>query len=54
MLYLAPFAVVVALEHALVRIVPTEAQERLGWAIAAELAWLKLLMRMIEVDHGRP
>lgn len=40
------------LYFALLCIVPANAKERVGRAIAAELAWLKPLMRMIEVDHG--
>jgi hypothetical protein len=33
-------------------IVPANVKERAGRAIAAELAWLKPLMLMIEVDYG--
>jgi hypothetical protein len=32
-------------------IVPANAKEPAGRAVAAELAWLKTLMRMIEVDY---
>jgi hypothetical protein len=34
-------------------IVPADARERLGLAIAAHLAWLKPFMSLIEVDHGQ-
>lgn len=40
------------LYFSLLCIVPADAKERLGRAVAAELAWLKPLMRMIEVDDG--
>lgn len=40
------------LYSSLLCIVLADARERVGRAVAAELAWLKPLMRMIEVDHG--
>lgn len=40
------------LYFSLLCIVPSDARERVGRAAAAELAWLKPLMRMIEVDRG--
>jgi hypothetical protein len=40
------------LYFSLLCIVPADAKERVAGAVAAELAWLKPLMRMIEVDHG--
>jgi hypothetical protein len=40
------------LYFSLLCIVPADAKERVARAVAAELAWLKPLMRMIEVDHG--
>jgi len=40
------------LYFSLLCIVPADAKERVTRAVAAELAWLKPLMRMIEVDHG--
>jgi hypothetical protein len=40
------------LYFSLLCIVPSGAKEPVGRAVAAELAWLKPLMRMIEVDYG--
>jgi hypothetical protein len=40
------------LYFSLLCIVPADAKERVARAVAAELAWLRPLMRMIEVDHG--
>jgi hypothetical protein len=41
------------LYFSLLCIVPADARERVGRAVVADLAWLKPLMRMLEVDHGR-
>ena len=40
------------LYFSLLCIVPADARERVERAVSAELAWLKPLMRMIDVDHG--
>lgn len=40
------------LHFSLLCIVPTDAKERVARAVATEVAWLKPLMRIIEVDHG--
>lgn len=40
------------LYFSLLCIVPADAKERVGRAIAAELQWLKPLMRVVTVDHG--
>jgi hypothetical protein len=40
------------LYFSLLCIVPADAKERVARAVATELAWLKPLLRMIEVDYG--
>lgn len=40
------------LYFSLLCVVPADAKERVGRAVAAELQWLKPLMRVLTVDHG--